>query len=376
MKILVAGDFCPQQRVAELFEKNDFVAVLGSVRPVITDVDYAIVNLECPICYGGEKPIEKLGPNLKCSERGVNALKWAGFDCVTLANNHSMDYGEEGLKNTLEACSKCSIDTVGAGLNLQKASKVFYRKFKNKTLAIINSCEHEFSIATDQSGGSNPLNPIQQYYSIKEAREKADYVMVIVHGGHEHFQLPSLRMKETYRFFIDAGADVVINHHQHCYSGYEVYNGKPIFYGIGNFCFDGNRRKKALWHEGYLVLLTIEGESVAYDCIPYIQCKENASVQLLSSSQKKIFDEQIEKINSIICDDSALVNDVNDYYRSSSRHFDSLFEPFDGRWLRFLKNKGLLPSFVSRKKIVKAKDFICCESHRDKLFYYLLNKYN
>lgn len=52
-----------------------------------------------------------------------------------------------------------------------------------------------------------------------------------MHGGHEHYQLPSLRMQETYRFFIDAGADVVVNHHQHCFSGYEIYNNKYIFMG-------------------------------------------------------------------------------------------------------------------------------------------------
>ena len=376
MKILVAGDFCPQYRVAELFEKGDFAAVLGEVKPSIEQADYSIVNFECPITKGGESPIEKCGPNLQCSESGMDAVKWAGFNCVTLANNHFLDYGEAGVANTLDACQKYGIDVVGGGRNLQEAARILFKEINGQTLAVINCCEHEFSIATKTTAGSNPLNPIQQYYTIQEAKQKADYVLVIVHGGNEHYQLPSPRMQETYRFFIDAGADAVVNHHQHCFSGYEVYNGKPIFYGIGNFCFDGNRSKKALWHEGYLVLLTIEGESVAYDCLPYLQCKENASVQLLSSSPKKIFDENIEKINGIICDDTTLVNDVNDYYKSSSLHFDSLFEPFDGRWFRFLKKKGLLPSFVTRKKIVKAKDFICCESHRDKLFYYLLNKHN
>ena len=370
MKILVAGDFCPQRRVAELFEKNDFEAVLGSVRPVITDVDYAIVNLECPICYGGEKPIEKLGPNLKCSERGVNALKWAGFDCVTLANNHSMDYGEEGLKNTLEACSKCSIDTVGAGLNLQEASKVFYRKFENKTLAIINSCEHEFSIATDQSGGSNPLNPIQQYYSIKEAREKADYVMVIVHGGHEHFQLPSLRMKETYRFFIDAGADVVINHHQHCYSGYEVYNGKPIFYGLGNFCFDKKKRMKPTWYEGYMVVVNFD-DIIEFELYPYSQCHTDAKVSLLS---KASFQKEVDELNRVIYDKRQLKLATEKYYLSRGRRYLNIFEPIRNKAFLFLRKRGFLRSLVSQRRFLVSSDFVCCESHRDILIHLLSNK--
>ena len=130
---------------------------------------------------------------------------------------------------------------------------ILYKEIGDKKLAVINCCEHEFSIATETTAGSNPLNPISQYYAIKEAKEKADYVLVIVHGGHEHYQLPSTRMQETYRFFIDVGADAVVNHHQHCYSGYEYYNGKPIMYGLGNFCFDEGLKKTKQWHEGYIV---------------------------------------------------------------------------------------------------------------------------
>lgn len=371
MKILIAGDFCPQKRVAELFEKSDFEAVLGSVRPVITDVDYAIVNLECPICYGGEKPIEKLGPNLKCSERGVNALKWAGFDCVTLANNHSMDFGEEGLKNTLEACSKRSIDTVGAGSNFQETSKVLYKKVDNKTLAIINCCEHEFSIATDMSSGSNPLNPIQQYYAIQEARKNADYVIVIVHGGHEHFQLPSPRMVETYRFFIDAGADAVVNHHQHCFSGYEVYQGKPIFYGLGNFCFDHPVKRDGIWTEGYAVCVDFTSDLPSFSIIPYRQCGEVPKVEMLPGNAYK---ERIEILNATIADTSALQSEVDAYYSSCSDKYSNILEPVRNRFYLGAKHRGWLPSFISKKRKLIAANFIICEAHRDKLMYYL-NKY-
>ena len=200
MKVLIAGDYCPQNRVADLFEKRDFESVLGNVRDVISTVDYSIVNFECPVCDGSETPIVKFGPNLKCTEHGVEALKWAGFKCVTLANNHFLDYGEEGVAKTLKTCQDYDIDTVGGGVTLNEASQVLYRKIEGKILAIINCCEHEFSIATDTTAGSNPLNPFQQYYAIQDARKKADYILVIVHGGHEHFQLPSPRMQETYHF--------------------------------------------------------------------------------------------------------------------------------------------------------------------------------
>lgn len=85
MKIIVAGDFCPHSRVADLFDKGEYGEVLGEVRPLLQQADYSIVNFERPVTNGGEKPITKQGPNLKCSIKGMEAVKWAGFDCVTHA---------------------------------------------------------------------------------------------------------------------------------------------------------------------------------------------------------------------------------------------------------------------------------------------------
>lgn len=160
MRILIAGDYCPQFRVASLFEQSNYGAVLDSVKDIIKRVDYSIVNFECPIIMGGETPILKQGPSLCCSKRGVEALKWAGFDCVTLANNHFYDFCETGVKQTVSACNDEGIDIVGGGINIERASAVLYKNIKGKTLAIINCCEHEFSIATETKGGSNPLNPV------------------------------------------------------------------------------------------------------------------------------------------------------------------------------------------------------------------------
>jgi len=248
MRILVAGDLLPYGRVARLFDKKKYEEVLCQVRGCIKGADYSVANFECPICKGEERPIEKCGPNHKCTDSVIGAIQYAGFCCVTLANNHFRDYGDKGCENTLRLLNTNGIDHVGGGLNSTEAARVLYREVKDMQLAIINCCEHEFSIATETTAGSNPLNPIQQYYAIQEARRKADYVLVVVHGGHEMWQLPSPRMKQTYQFFIDAGADAVINHHQHCFSGYEIYKGKPIVYGLGNFCFDKPGYFKGLWN--------------------------------------------------------------------------------------------------------------------------------
>jgi poly-gamma-glutamate synthesis protein (capsule biosynthesis protein) len=287
-----------------------------------------------------------------------------------LANNHFYDYGEEGVANTLEECENQGFDVVGGGRNLQEASKILYIKLGGKTLAVINCCEHEFSIATETRGGSNPLNPIQQYYAIQEAKEFANYVLIIVHGGHEHFQLPTPRMQETYRFFIDAGADAVINHHQHCYSGYEVYKDKPIFYGIGNFCFDRGFAKGKKWYEGYLVSLHLD-EKISFDIIPYNQCSNLPQVHLLEMNS---FDSDLKKLNMIISDPMELNQAIAHYYESCASYYSEIFEPCNNRYYLACKRRGWLPSLINDNRKLRAENYICCEAHRDKLIYYLNHK--
>lgn len=371
MNILIAGDFCPQNRVSQQLDKGHYEPVLGQVRDVIAKADYSIVNFECPVTKGGEKPIVKQGPNLQCSSKGIEAIKWAGFNCVTLANNHFRDYGDEGVKNTIDAFNATGIDMAGGGMNIKESSAILYKQIDEQTLAIINCCEHEYSIATDNHGGANPLNPVQQYYAIKEAREKANYVLVIVHGGHEHWQLPSPRMQETYRFFVDAGADAVVNHHQHCYSGFEVYNGKPIFYGLGNFCFDRKGSWGAKWHEGYMVMLTLKEDKVGYDIIPYKQCLDNPSVEIL---EKGAYDIPIVELNIILRDEKRLAVETEKYYASVEDKMSEVFEPCNGRFYLAGRRRGWLPSLISKKRKLLAENFICCESHRDKMIYYLEKK--
>ncbi len=362
MKILVAGDFCPQNRVVELFEIGDFATVLGEVKPIVEAADYSIVNFECAVTHGCEKPIEKIGPNLQCSKSGIEAVKWAGFDCVTLANNHFYDFGDEGVDNTLAACKEYGIDTVGGGKNLHEASKVLYKEIKGQTLAIINCCEHEFSIATDSTGGSNPLNPIQQYYAIKEAREKADYVLVIVHGGHEHYQLPSPRMQETYRFFVDAGADAVVNHHQHCYSGYEFYKEKPVIYGLGNFCFDEEGNPQS-WCEGFMVIVEFMGD-IRIRLVPYSQCNTSPSVKKIQD--EKFFFNEIDRINGKILNGDLLEKSAISFFKENEKLTFYSFFASDFRFLRALQYRRIIPYFTKKKKILKILNCILCESNREK----------
>lgn len=366
MKVLIAGDYCQRNRLDTIVKKKSFGELFDQVKPIIASADYSIVNFEFPIVLNNftAKPIPKCGPNLEGTTESIDAIKYAGFKCCTLANNHILDQGEQCCLDTKNELEKVGIDAVGVGVNMDEASKCLYKQINGDTLAIINCCEHEFSIATESEAGANPLNPIRQYYAIQEAKKQADFVLVIVHGGHEHFQLPSLRMQETYRFFVDAGADAVVNHHQHCYSGYEVYNGKPIFYGLGNFCFDEDGGRNSTWNEGYMLILSFDKHKIAYEMIPYIQCNEKPSVELLKD--RTSFDKSIENLNAIIKDSRELKKEVDKYYRTTASGMLLMHQPYENRILNKLYRMHLLPSLVSRKKYLMLLNYINCEAHLDK----------
>ena len=372
MKILIAGDFCDKYRVTDAISHRNFGLMFDDIVGVVSHADYSIVNFEFPIVNDSAIAIKKCGPNLSGQESSVEAIKYAGFKCCTLAINHILDYGCNCGIYTKTIIENNGLDTVGFGLDDNDARGILYKQIGDSILAIINCCEHEFSTATGMSAGTNELNPIKQYYSIKEAKNNADFVLVIVHGGHEMHQLPSPRMKELYRFFIDCGADAVVNHHQHCFSGFEQYSGKPIFYGLGNFLFDSKSYRNNIWNYGFMLELTfISNRNPEYNLIPYIQCSDAPAVKLLNENQKEDFKRKFDELSAIIADDKRLQTMTDEYYCGCLKNEIGVLEPYCSRISRKLLNLGLLPRFVKDEKLLMMLNHINCESHRDKLIFAL-----
>lgn len=372
MKILIAGDFSQKNRIDVYIRRKDFSSLFSEIVPYTKAVDYSIVNFEFPIVKESKdaKPIIKKGPSLSGSIEAVEAIKYAGFNCCTLANNHILDQGDICCLSTIAEIEKSGIDTVGCGDNLEEASAILYKKINDEKLAIINCCEHEFSLATNSTPGANPINPIQQFYKIQEARKNANYVVVITHGGHEHYQLPSLRMKETFRFYIDCGADAVINGHQHCFSGYEIYNGKPIVYGLGNLCFDNPSKKGDIWNQGYISMLDMSDNGIQLTIHPYTQCDEKIGVHFIHENDENFW-QKIKELNDIISSDDDLRKSSQLYYASCSKHLMQVYNGYDNRILEKLRKMHIIPSRISTKRLLSYLNHLECESHRDKAIYSL-----
>lgn len=372
MRILIAGDFSQNGRSKQVFASDSAEIVSPDIQKLVSEADISVVNFEFPIIEGSvSKPISKRGPHLGGDLNSIKQLRKLGFNLCTLANNHILDQGEDCCLNTKKLLEANGIATVGVGQNIQTAAEPLIVKIKNENVAFINCCEHEFSIATDVTSGANPINPIQQYYAIQKLRKNVDYIVVIVHGGIEHYQLPTPRMKETYRFFIDAGADAVINHHQHCFSGYEIYKEKPIFYGLGNFLFDWEGKRHSIWNEGYFVILTLDKCGIEYTLYPYTQCDENVQVKSMEDAQLKKFNGEVAELNKIILDDYKLSECHRKRMSQESAVYRGLLQPYSGRIARGLFNRGLLPSLVSEDQRLGFINYLECESHFERLLYTL-----
>ncbi|MGI5848063.1 MAG: CapA family protein [Candidatus Cryptobacteroides sp.] len=377
MKVIIAGDFVVQARSVNIVQSGQFAQIVPEkLVELLHNVDFPIVNFESPISFPFLKALKKLGPNLSSPREAIHLLQYLGFQSVSLANNHILDYGVEGLRHTVEECKNAGLDFVGAGQNIIDANRVLYVERGNTRLGIINCCEHEFSIATEQSAGANPLDLVRQFRAIQQAKKNADVVIVIVHGGHEYYQLPSIRMQDTYRFFIEAGADAVINHHQHCVSGYEIYKDRPIFYGVGNFYFDWEGKRNSVWNEGMLVELDISTKGVDFRLIPFIQCNDLANITLMTREQEEAFFQHIMRLNHIIVDHDRLSQEFAHYVKETDREYQLALEPYSSRFSQALFRRKMLPSFLNEKRTLKLMNYILCESHRDRLIAFLMNRYN
>ncbi len=367
LEVLFAGDFYPGYRTEELCRRNDFESLFNDFILVLKDKDLSVVNLECPLTLQKDG-IAKVGPNLNAHPDCIKAIKYGGFDVAALANNHIFDYGSAGLRDTMEACKSVGIKTVGAGLNLSEKHEPLYVNIKSVKAAFVNITENEFSTVMDEEIGANGLNPVLNYYQITQAKQNADIVFVIVHGGNELYPLPSPRVVNLYRFFADIGATAVVGHHPHCASGFEVWKGVPIFYSIGNFVFDVPEKMDDSWYKGYTVKLSISNKLVArISLAPYVQFKDNPGIRPLGNESKADFLQLISRYSGIIQNDKELRDRWAEFCKSRKiDYFTRLFRL--SRFKTRLLRREIGADYIIRKsEILKVLNLIRCEAHRDVL---------
>ena len=222
----LSGDFIPQGLTpfCENIETNEIV----------------LANLEGPVCSAALPKAAKTGIHLRSNPFELNG-RWA----FALANNHLMDYGEAGLKETTAFLQAKGFLFAGAGCNLAEARRPMTLEENGKRIAVFSCCERQYGSADADSCGTAEKG-LWLFEAIKKIKAdgKADYVIVSSHAASEFSPFISPKLQEFYRALIDCGADIIHGHHSHVPQGYERYGHGFIFYGLGNYLVNARQWRK------------------------------------------------------------------------------------------------------------------------------------
>lgn len=363
MQIIIGGDLAPTNSNFDLFNTGDAVSLLGEeLISIWNSADVRIFNLEAPL-IDKEEPIDKCGPNLiapTSTVKGIKALKPA---LLTLANNHILDQGEQGLRSTVQILTENEIQYVGIGDNLLEASKPYILEYSGVKIGIYACAEHEFSIATEKFAGANPFDPLESLDHVQILKAKCDCVIVLYHGGKEHYRYPSPYLQRVCRKLAEKGADLVICQHSHCIGCCEEYEGSSIVYGQGNFIFDLSDSE--FWETGLLIKIEIESK-LNIEYVPIVKRKNGiclaegeVSKRILSAFQRRSHEilqyEFIEKQYEIFAE-----KNIESYLRNFSG-----FNKWLSRVDRYLLKGSMLKHKYRKKKLLSIQNHIECEAHRE-----------
>lgn len=373
-KINITGDLA----ITSPYEVQN---IKNNVIRLFSKADFNVVNLELPVTESDDA-IDKTGPNIKgCKESITDVLKVLNVDMVTLANNHTLDYGEVGMKDTLAFCDEAGVSYVGAGMNLAEAQQTVYKETSEGTVAFVNFCENEWTIATERSAGANPMDIIDNTRQIQEAKNKADFVIVIIHGGNEYNAYPSPRMVKQYRYYVDCGANAVISHHTHTVSGHEIYKGAPIAYSLGNFLFPKEKAMKSCWYSGLVATLTIEKDKeVELQITPIQQQADSFSLSVAGGEIKEDIEKVVSEVSTALSNNDLLQQKWMEFVSKVENGYIKRVSPLGGiqnRYLNYLfRVTGLYKLLLNRAYLKEHLNRIRCEAHLDATRQFLVNRLN
>ncbi len=233
----------------------------GVVREYLNGADLTLANLENPVVRSAVYHPE--ATTFTGDLRLMPVLEQAGIDGVTLGNNHILDAGTTGLVETLGHLENAGIAYAGAGADLRAAREPMVFELGETRVGVLSYQgvpSYDWAWATQAAPGTAPLVEDVVEEDVERLRREVDLVVVMPHWGKEYVATPEPVQVDLAHAAVDAGADLVIGGHAHWPKGMEVYEGKPIFYGVGNFLLDQS------WSEetstGIFAEITLYGDRV------------------------------------------------------------------------------------------------------------------
>lgn len=218
---------------------DDYTRPFTPTRSLLEEADLTVANLEGVLSNEIAPPSDPYTFFFVGSGHFTSGLRYAGIDAVSLANNHSMNFGPRGMSDTLSLLSQAGIVPFGAGMNLAEARRPALFTVKGIPLAFLGyDAISDAYLAGEARAGSAPADPALIAQDIAAARKQADVVIVYFHWGWEYTHNPSPGQQALAHQAVEAGADLVIGSHPHWVQGLERYRGVPILYSLGNFIAD------------------------------------------------------------------------------------------------------------------------------------------
>lgn len=249
--------------------------VLSDALNELNKFHYLIGNLEAPVSErGAGNPIKRY--QFRLHPTVLKAFKAAGFDHLSFANNHTQDYGPDAFLDTLDWLDRLGIDRSGAGRNLAEASAPFRAERAGLALSALAAAFYPtesrgYSPAHAAAGPDSPgilTDAALLRARIAEERAAGRFVVVLPHAGFEYVAKPVPAIRELYRSFAEAGADLVLGTHPHVIQGIERHGRGTIAYSLGNFVFIGLGEEAPAQRSGIFSFAVHEGSVIGYNFIP------------------------------------------------------------------------------------------------------------
>ncbi|HUG64042.1 MAG TPA: CapA family protein [Gaiellaceae bacterium] len=238
--------------------------VLASIGPVLRRADLAVVNLETAITTRGS-PTPKAFV-FRAPATAFAALRAGGVDVASMANNHGLDYGVEGLRDSLAAAKRYRFPVVGIGLNDAHAYRPFRRTINGQRIAVIGATQvlddeliSAWTAGPGKPGLASAKDVPRLLRAVRAARRTSDTVVVYLHWGIELQQCPSTDQRTLAKQLVSAGADVVVGGHAHRLQGAGRLGRALVGYGLGNFVWYGTSE---LSTQTGVLLVTVDGRKV------------------------------------------------------------------------------------------------------------------
>jgi poly-gamma-glutamate capsule biosynthesis protein CapA/YwtB (metallophosphatase superfamily) len=237
VQISFLGDISLNNRYCLMEGENPFSALSS----IVNESDYVVANLEALICGNQGFNLKKI-PYLYTDDKGIKLLAHLNLNLLSTAHNHVFDNFDDGYRKTVEFLEQSKIKHVGSSLGNDEYRNGYFIKIKDTSFYFLNYCHPNTNFAEPENSGIrlNIYNKKTIEEDIKRVRSQVDFVVLLLHwgGNTDYGFLPDIQQTHDARVFIDAGADCIIGHHAHRIQPMETYKGKPIFYCLGNFCFD------------------------------------------------------------------------------------------------------------------------------------------